>query len=262
VRISEVEVGQDETTNTTAALRRHEAEAERLLGFVSFLGGLITHADEAASKAAEFLLKYEAPEEEERRRLEDTTSGRAGARRTMQERYAQLATQLVFQRLIDNFLSYISDLLRLIFATRPEALRSSETVRLEEILRYETMDELMRFLVERRVERLAYLSVRDLASDLSSLLGVKLFEEAEELQKTVELVAIRNLVAHNRGVVNARFLRLVPTYRKSEGEEIWLDADDYFEATEFLDNVARRIDEVAIAHFHLAPGERVEPTET
>jgi hypothetical protein len=218
---------ESETEHITEPLRSYEQDTNALFGLVVFVGSLITRADEVVLTAAKALVTS-ARDEEERERLEKTIErGGAGARQVMKEQYARLFAQLVFQRVVDDFLSYISQLLRLIFATRPEALRSSESVRLEEILRYETMDELVRFLVERRVDRLAYLSVEDLADDLQRLLGIELFESGEDLQRAAKLVAIRNLIAHNRGLVNQRFLRLFRIIRKPRETRSFLAPTSY-----------------------------------
>jgi hypothetical protein len=273
---------------STQALAAFSRDVDELLGMVSFLGRLVAHADDAAVAAAKALLAL-AKDDDERRRHERTIEqGGAGAQRMMQEQYAEIVTRLAFQRLVDNFLSYISDLLRLVFAHRPEALRSSETVRLDVILRQESMEELVKFLVDRRVERLAYLNLADLATDVERTLGFRLFERKKDLDMAVRLVAIRNLIAHNRSHVNDRFLRQAPDFWKwkrgvylSGGEhaspkdtnphaddveferwagQVWLAHGDVTRAATFLAGFVRRLDARAITHFKLAG--KLEPETT
>jgi hypothetical protein len=125
-------------------------------------------------------------------------------------------------------------------------------VRLDEIMLHETMEDLVRYLVERRVDRLARQGVEDLADDLDRLLGLQLFESAEDREKAIELVTFRNVIAHNRGVVNERLLRLVPNYKKSEeGERLWISGNDFFQATSFLARLVEGVDGRAIKHFKL-----------
>jgi hypothetical protein len=61
---------------------------------------------------------------------------------------------------------------------------------------------------------------------------------------------MRNLLAHNRAIVNERFLRQVPDSPFALGEPLRLNADDVFSDFQFLSDAARRID-AAIIHFTL-----------
>jgi hypothetical protein len=233
------------------AYARYADEWSRLFGLVVFVGSLIRRADATALGAAEALLPGER-DDERRRKLEETIArGGAGVEQTMQARYAHTFTRVVYQRAFDDFLTYVAELLHLVYASRPEALKSSETVRLDEILQFPTMPELLTFLTERRVERLAYQSIADLASDLEKTLGLCLFDTDAERTHAVTIAATRNLITHNGGVVNARYLRQVPSATEKLGELIWVKAETLFGAGAFLRTVAARADGRAIEHFGL-----------
>jgi hypothetical protein len=242
-----------ESPQPTEALIRFLDDERSLFGLITFVGGLITGADRTVLIAAEALVDSAISDEEERQRHQEVIDrGGGDARRTMQTHFAQLFTQIVFQRAVDNFLVYVVELLRRVFVERPEALRSSETIKVEDVLRWSTMDDLVQALVERRVERLAYLSLTDLQDDLIRSLGLELFGDQTDLSRAVRLVATRNLLAHNRAIVNERFLRQVPDSTLTIGEPILLNGDDVLADLEFLSEAAKRIDAVAISHFGLA----------
>jgi hypothetical protein len=78
----------------------------------------------------------------------------------------QLLLQLVLARSVDNFLVYIADLLALIYRTRPETLRSSESVPIELIMKHDTMDDLISTLSDMRVNELSYKGMRELSDYL------------------------------------------------------------------------------------------------
>lgn len=82
----------------------------------------------------------------------------AGAARALQT-YRQLILQMMLCRAVDSFLTYISELLALTYRTKPEMLKSGETVRLDVILQYQAMEDLVSALVERRVSQLSFQGV-------------------------------------------------------------------------------------------------------
>ncbi len=138
-----------------------------------------------------------------------------------------LLNEIMLSRTADNFLSYLSDLLSMIYKARPEMMKSNEKESLEFILQYQTMDELRGAIAERKVERLAYLGLRDLDAQLEGHMGFKLFEDPVEAYRAALVVEFRNLLTHNRGVVSPlsgrRFTQLTPlvgTRLKFTSEEI------------------------------------------
>jgi hypothetical protein len=141
-----------------------------------------------------------------------------------------------------SYLAYLSELLGLVFKTTPETLRSSDQVRLDEVLRHTSMGELISFLAERRVERLAYLGMADLAADLSDKLSFALFERPDDLQNAVRINAMRNLIVHGRAIVNARFVEQLPEYAGEQGELLVLDVDDVFRDIDFLSRMVYETD--------------------
>src|SRR6266511_3891545 len=135
-------------------------DVSQLVWFVLFVASLAIRADEAVRTASKALLEYE---EDEAKRTELQAAMDRGAGTTdLLRSNRHLVLQMAVQRSVDNYLTYLSELLALLFRTRPETLRSSETVPLEEVLRHMSMDELIAALAERRVERLAYLGMADL----------------------------------------------------------------------------------------------------
>jgi hypothetical protein len=225
----------------TEAFRRFSEEHSKLLGLVSFLGSLIVRADESRRLASE-ALRDTARSEEERARLTEELERGDVVLGTMRTHFSQLFTDMVLQRSVDNFLTYVVELVALIYTTRPEALRSAETVKVEEVLEYGTYDELIGFLVERKVDRLAYQSMRDLSGELGQSLNFPLFEGEDALREAERIVEIRNLIVHNRTVVNPKFLRRVPGSRYREGERYKFGADTVFKAMSFLQLSAAEMD--------------------
>lgn len=168
--------------------------------------------------------------------------------------HLQLFLQMMLCRAVDNFLTYISQLLSLIFTARPEMLKSGETARLEMILQFKTMEDLIDALVERRVTDLAYQGMRDLAKDLSKRIGFELFERAEDLERAVRIIEVRNLVVHNRGIVNRLFLSRLPGYAQL-GDRLEMEGKEVLNDMEFLAQSVANIDKRAGEKFRLSTKE-------
>ena len=165
--------------------------------------------------------------------------------------FMQTLCRMGFCAAVDNFLTYISDLLTLIYKTKPEALRSSHTMKTEEILRYKSMSDLVAALAERRVYGLAYKGMADLNEELYRTLGFQLFTKPSDLRRGVIIIEVRNLAVHNRSVVNAVFLTRVKHKELKVGDEIPMEVEMLLAADNFLGATVTDIDNRAAAKFGL-----------
>jgi hypothetical protein len=63
--------------------------------------------------------------------------------------HESVLAQMIFCRFTEAYLNYLTDLLALMFQARPELLRSGEQERLDFILQYSSMEDLIRALAEK-----------------------------------------------------------------------------------------------------------------
>lgn len=242
----------------TEVCSRYFRDHWALMGFIEYVTHLATRADEGAKIAAETFLKEPelfpnivpplAPERQAE--LEKTIERGAGAIEALRAQ-RHLVLQMMLCRGVDNCLTYISEIMALIFRTKPETLKSSETMRVDVLLEHESMDDLISTLTERRVDQLAYQGMADLSADLSERLGFSLFRQDDELERAVRIVEIRNLIVHNRAVANRRFLSRLPDFPAKFGETLELSSNDVFDDLEFLAQSCADIDGHAAKKFDL-----------
>lgn len=165
----------------------------------------------------------------------------AGASRRIGVFY-RLMTEMALCRAVDSYLTYLTELLSLIFRARPESLRSGEEVRLDFVLAHSTRAGLIRAIIDRKVNQLSYQGTRDLAQFLSRKLGFELFQDDESLERAVLLVELRNLIVHARGIVNDIFVRRVTKPPVPSGKKIRLTMSDVQAHIEFLDDSVSNIE--------------------
>jgi abortive infection bacteriophage resistance protein len=82
-------------------------------------------------------------------------------------------------------------------------------------------------------------------------MGLILFEEEEDLQRVVVITQIRNLIVHNRAIVNRIFLSRMPAFSTKLGETLEIEIRGVFSDISFLLQTAFDIDMRACQKFAL-----------
>jgi hypothetical protein len=99
-------------------------------------------------------------------------------------------------------------------------------VRIDLVLEYDDMADLLDALAERKVSDLSYKSLADLSGYFKEKLGLALTATKGELEHLTLLVEIRNLLVHNRGIVNSIFLSKTKSTKWKLGQHVSFNAGD------------------------------------
>jgi hypothetical protein len=148
------------------------------------------------------------------------------------EEYGDLVAEMVLTRSVDDFLTYVSHLMKLLFQQKPEILQTTVHVRLDDILKLPDRDSVIQYAIDDYVRKLSFQSLGDLYRDLKARTSFRLFTSEALLNVAMEAVAIRNVLVHNNGMVDTRLVDLVPRYTGHEGHRV---AD--FDAVGFRNNL-------------------------
>jgi hypothetical protein len=173
--------------------------------------------------------------------------------------HEELLNQFVLTRVVDNLLCFITDLLALIYEAKPEMLKSSEQERLDFIFQYSDMADLRTAVAEKRVERLAYLGLRELTEYIKTHMGFDLFPQNADLERAALIVEYRNIMVHNRGQIGAASVRRFPILKSQLGKRVALAYDSLRDDRQFLENAVVDIDVRATSKFSLKAGLFPEP---
>jgi hypothetical protein len=230
-----------------------------LVGFIGFVASLATRAHEVQRIARKALAEVDG---------DDRPSDDQGSALTTLRKYRHLVLEMGYVRAVDNYLMFLSDLLALLYAERPETLRvvprdarrgaTGESVPIETIFEHSTMEELVDSLVERRVTDLSFKGLRALSDYLADRLGFSLFEDDESYARATRIVETRNVIVHNRGAVTRLYLARVGTTNRAVGEVIELDVDEFFADLNFLARSSFDIDVRAVSKWSLPTDPAVE----
>lgn len=221
--------------------------------FLFFTANLAATQDERRLIAARALAKGGSPEYQ--RHLEIVESNKDATVKRLKN-FSAFNSGNATIRLVDNFLCYISELIQVCMKSRPDVLKSAETVKIEEVLRYDSIDDLVEFLIERKINELSYKGAKELNQFCSDRLGMSIWDNADEEGLVIVAIELRNILIHNRSIVNKLFLRRLKgvtcPFRLESGKRFQLDFDELVIIANNMITVARRLDGRAATKFGLA----------
>ena len=165
--------------------------------------------------------------------------------------------EAIYCRQVDNYLTYISEVLRSLCLRRPEMMHSAEKVAVADVLAHKRMSDLVSWLVERKVNNLSYLGLQDLHEELGRRWGFGLGSD-EDVAGAVRIIEIRNLLVHSRGIVNPRFLSRVPDSGYSLGDPVCLSLKETTQAGSHLTGMVCETDQNLASKFGLDRPRRKE----
>lgn len=148
-------------------------------------------------------------------------------------RFESFICESVFVRAVDQVNIYISEVLREVFNLNPKMISSEKMIKLEAIMKFKTMDEFHKDLVDGYVRDLDYKSTKDMFALLAKKHGIDPFSKDTLglLEHLSNFNLKRNLINHNNGRVNKIFLA---NYTGKEGFKINQKLQFKFKQTLFI----------------------------
>lgn len=222
----------------TPALANYVNDHFAMIGFQAYLWKMVVTVDYGHGDPAKFPAPGEAAPPESA--VGQMTS------------HSQYLNEMTFCRGVNSFQTYLAELLTLIFEARPETLKSQKMVTREFCVEHYAANDLIAALAKQTVDELAYRSLKDVARFFEKTLRLPLFTKKEDLEKTALHVDIRNVITHNRGIVDTLFVQRHPEFSSELGHPISLKKDsDTGEQLGGLLFFARQLDLRAIQKFGL-----------
>lgn len=177
-------------------------------------------------------------------------------------RHRSLVNQVMLSRAVESFDLYLTTILRDVFLSKPEMLKSEQQLDAATIVEAGSYDEVLLKLVERKVHELGYKPLSNLRRYVSKGTGIDLFANDAMYETVLVASEVRNLIAHNDCIVNAHFEARtagvkVELERSRDGKlqvsDEWLRRASYT-----LDAAVFRFDELAATKFGLKTLSRKE----
>lgn len=171
---------------------------------------------------------------------------------------------LLFTEVYRLFESYLLDFYVEIACATPRILISSETMMYKDIVKAGTYESIISKLAAEKRKKLSdggYAKIRDsyesIGLDFIPNLAMDSLDYRDDLEKTLlNLTALRNIIEHNRSIVDDKFLNIVKHTNYSSGDRVNIKVGDINEAAWAVDCVATLLNASAAAKFpdlHIDP---------
>jgi hypothetical protein len=154
-------------------------------------------------------------------------------------RTRRILNYALFSNVVDNFQTYLAEILYQIFETKPEIF-SGKQIPAKWLFDEPDLDSLKRRLIEKNILDLGYKSIDDLVQYFENNHSIEMVNGEFAKIRLSLIIQIRNLIAHNRGVVNSVFVFKTGTKRLSLGD--YVRQYDPIYTNRWLTSVAQNLD--------------------
>lgn len=163
----------------------------------------------------------------------------------------KIFNRILYSSCVDNFETYLSELLYEIYLAKPETLKAGEsTVRVADVLNCADMEEFVQWFAGRRVSKLQKGSIEGFLlknPEIASLQAIAK-DQITELEKILQ---IRHLYAHRNGIVDESFLVHFKGQYKIASEH-QLSISQVLDTLQYIIGVVSSIDRIAADKYLLS----------
>ncbi len=162
-----------------------------------------------------------------------------------------LLKSLLFASTVDNFQSYLSDIIYEILSNYPETMFGKKfDARL--VFENPDIDSARRRIVDKYVMELGYKSADDLSKFMIDSFGIRVLSNKLTRLRLNRLIQIRNIVAHNRGLVNELYLFRSKSKSDRLGQSVKIP--NALRAADYFFGLVNAMDREAMIKFNLPIG--------
>lgn len=218
-----------------------------------FTTELASRADFSRVTAAKTLMSLLEENDPKRLEYEEPISNPDIAAKHL-SRFRRVHSENLVNNTVNAFNRYLSEAIQTCIVKQPRIFSSEDMVPVKSIIGLSNMKDVIQILVERRVNKLAYGSITDIADYIYSHLGIRIFQTSDREAWVKLAIEVRNINVHNGGVVNAIFLDRVKDLRGQTfilGKRHHTDWDLYTSFTANLVRTACEFDEAITKKFKL-----------
>jgi Putative DNA-binding domain len=162
----------------------------------------------------------------------------------------KILTRILFSSFVDNFETYLSDLLYEIFLAKPTTLKSKSTITIQEVLDCSDLQEFIDYLAKQKISKLQKGSVKGFIADNAQIKDLNVIDniKQDEIEKILQ---IRHLYSHRNGIVDEKFLKYF-TGEIALNMEHQMSVNEICDKLCYLAEIAHQIDLSAIVKYQLA----------
>jgi hypothetical protein len=162
----------------------------------------------------------------------------------------RVLSRILFSSVVDNFETYLSDILFEIYLAKPETLKSEQMVKVEDVLNCSDIQEFIVYWATQKIGKLQKGSVNGFIKENKQIRELNII--TPNIQKEVEkILQIRHLYSHRNGIVDEKFIKYFTT-GYIMGTEHQMSIDDILDKQEYLTDLVNKIDNAAKNKYSLS----------
>lgn len=162
----------------------------------------------------------------------------------------KVLTRILFSSLVDNFETYLSDLLYEIFLARPETLKSKQEVTIEEVLNCSDLQEFVKYWSKQKLHKLQKGSVKGFIKENKQIRDLNVIDKNKQ-EEIERILQIRHLYSHRNGIIDEKFLQYFKT-DFSLNTEHKMSISEICDKLYYLVSIVNQLDSVALSKYQLA----------
>lgn len=162
----------------------------------------------------------------------------------------KVLSRIILSSIVDNFETYLSDILYEIYLAKPDTLKSDQMVKVEDILNCSDIQEFIIFWAKQKIGKLQKGSVKAFIAENKQIKDLNIIDSST--QNDIERVLqIRHLYSHRNGIVDEKFIKYFPI-GFIIGSDHQMSIDEVLNNIEYLSGVVDKIDSAAIIKYSLS----------
>lgn len=162
----------------------------------------------------------------------------------------KILTRILFSSFVDNFESYLSDLLYEIFLANPATLKSKQEVTIEEVLNCSDLQEFVKYWAKQKIGKLQKGSVKGFIKENKQISDLDVLDKAKQ-DEIEKILQIRHLYSHRNGTVDEKFLQYFAG-KFTLNSEHQMSISEICAQLWYLAEITDQIDSAATAKYKLA----------
>lgn len=239
-------------TVCTDAFSRFLGEYHANLDLFFFVIRLVANADNARVTASKALLMGEG--DPTKRLHYEKSIAQPDMMLDQLKNHSTVQSRNLTNGIVNAFQRYFSSIINSAALKRPEIISSSQTIKIDDVLRFKKHKELIAFIIDRKINEISYGGLIDMEKYFDDRLGVRMFPDNRQRDLLRLFVEARNINVHNGGIVNDIFLSRVGTvdgFSYTKGKTFHVNLDALVTLSENAMHVAMHIDATVGAKFGL-----------
>ncbi len=136
--------------------------------------------------------------------------------------HSAVLNEMAFCRAVNSFLTYLADLMSLIYDKYPKKLPLNKQTTYGFCIEHHLAGDLVSAFAEETVMALTHQNLDALTKYFSKHLNIPLFSKETQTANASLCVDIRNIITHNRGIINRFFIHRNPRFADDFGKRIMI----------------------------------------